>query len=63
VSTVGYTFECDDCGTEYTHMPAFMGEFRESFLESSREGGTFADAGYRPGSTVTICAHCMQDVL
>ena len=40
-----------------------MGEFRESFLEATEAGGVFADAGYRPGQTITICADCMEDVL
>ena len=60
---MGYTFNCDDCGRGYNRSPAFMGEFRESFLEATEAGGVFADAGYRPGQTVTICAECMEDVL
>jgi len=63
VTRVGYQFECDDCGERYGHMPAFMGEFRESFLEATKHGGLFADAGYRPGQTITLCAPCMECVL
>ena len=60
---MGYTFVCDDCRTGYNRAPAFMGEFRESFLEATEAGGRFADAGYRPGQTVTLCAECMERVL
>lgn len=60
---MGYTFVCDDCRRGFDRSPAFMGEFRESFLEATEAGGVFAEAGYQPGQTVTICADCMRDVL
>jgi hypothetical protein len=60
---MGYTFKCDDCGEGYNRTPAFVGEFMESFLKSTSEGGLFADAGYSPGQKVTICRDCMQEVV
>lgn len=60
---MGYDYTCDDCGHGYGGPPPFMGEFRESFLEATEAGGLFAEAGYRPGQTVTLCADCMERVL
>ena len=60
---MGYTFTCDDCGTQYDRAPAFMGEFRETFLKTDPRAPPFTDAGYQPGVTVTICAVCMEDLL
>lgn len=54
---MGYTFNCDGCETSYGHAPAFMGEFRESFLKTSDSPlVTF----YQPGETVTLCRECCE---
>lgn len=54
---MGYTFTCDQCNTQHNRSPAFMGEFRESFLKTS--DSPLVEA-YQPGQTVTICQHCME---
>lgn len=54
---MGYTFTCDECGRQYDHAPAFMGEFRESFLKTSDSPLTEV---YQPGQTVTVCRDCTE---
>jgi hypothetical protein len=58
---MGYTYKCDSCGTGYDDFPPFAGEFTETFLKT--DGGLFADAGFRPGQKVTVCADCMTEVV
>ncbi len=57
---MGYTFQCDSCGTEYDHAPPFMGEFRETFLKTSDSPLTEL---FKPGQTVTLCRDCSERVL
>lgn len=57
---MGYTFTCDDCGNHYDNAPAFMGEFRESWLKTSDSPLTQM---YQPGQTVTFCRGCMEERL
>jgi len=57
---MGYTFTCDSCAEGYDHAPAFMGEFRESFLKTSDSPLTQV---YQPGQTITLCRGCMQEIL
>jgi len=57
---MGYTFVCDDCDKRFSKAPAFMGEFRESFLKTS---DSMLTELFRPGQTVTICRSCMEDRL
>lgn len=57
---MGYTFNCDGCGTRYEHAPPFMGEFRESFLKT--QGGRFAEH-FDVGQTVTLCEGCCERFL
>jgi len=54
---MGYTFNCDVCEVRYDRAPAFMGEFRESFLKTSPSTLTQL---FRPGETVTICRDCSE---
>lgn len=56
---MGYTFNCDVCEHRYDQAPAFMGEFRESFLKTSPSPLTQL---FRPGETVTICRDCSEDL-
>lgn len=56
---MGYTFNCEVCKTRYDHAPAFMGEFRETFLKTS-DSPLVED--YDPGQTVTICRTCSEDL-
>lgn len=54
---MGYTFACDFCRDDYDHAPAFMGEFRESWLKTAPSPLTEL---FSPGDTVTVCAACME---
>jgi len=54
---MGYTFNCDLCEERYNKAPAFMGEFRESFLKTSPSTLTQA---FSPGDTVTLCSDCSE---
>jgi len=54
---MGYTFTCDICGTQYDRAPAFMGEFRESFLKTA---DSILTEVYQPGQTVTVCRECSE---
>lgn len=56
---MGYTFTCDSCDEGYDRAPAFMGEFRESFLKTADSPLTEV---YRPGQTVTICRRCSEEI-
>ena len=60
---MGYTFVCDGCGEGFDHFPPFAGEFTESFLKSTKAGGIFAEAGWKPGMKVTVCAGCMKGLV
>jgi len=57
---MGYTFNCDFCGDRYNRAPAFMGEFRESFLKTSDSPLV---ERFEPGQTVTVCRGCMEGQL
>lgn len=57
---MGYTFNCDGCNEGYDHAPAFMGEFRETFLKTAPTA--LADL-FDPGQTVTVCRECMEGLL
>jgi len=57
---MGYTFNCDGCGTGYDHSPPFMGELRESFLKTSDSPLTEL---FQPGQTVTLCRECLEEML
>lgn len=57
---MGYTFNCDGCGGRYDRAPAFMGEFRETFLKTTP---TPLAEVYDIGETVTICAECMEGIV
>ena len=54
---MGYTFNCDVCENRFDRAPAFMGEFRESFLKTSPSTLTQL---FQPGETVTICRDCSE---
>jgi len=54
---MGYTFNCDCCEDRYDRAPAFMGEFRESFLKTSPSTLTQL---FQPGETVTLCRECSE---
>jgi len=54
---MGYTFNCDVCEERYDRAPAFMGEFRESFLKTSPSTLTQL---FQPGETATICRDCSE---
>lgn len=54
---MGYTFNCDVCERRYDRAPAFMGDFRETFLKTSPSPLTQL---FRPGETVTICEGCTE---
>lgn len=54
---MGYTFNCDICEDRYERSPAFMGEFRESFLKTSPSTLTQL---FRPGETITLCKDCAE---
>ena len=54
---MGYTFNCDVCEERYDRAPAFMGEFRESFLKTSPSTLTQL---FSPGETATICRECSE---
>lgn len=58
---MGYVHNCDACGERYDCAPAFMGEFRESFLKSTPAGGRLSEH-YDIGQTVTMCADCSEEV-
>lgn len=57
---MGYTFNCDVCEDRFDNAPAFMGEFRESFLKTSPSTLTQL---FDPGETVTICRECSEAAL
>lgn len=57
---MGYTFNCDACGARYDRSPAFMGEFRETFLKTSDSPLT---EEFHPGQTVTICRGCSEELV
>ena len=57
---MGYTFNCDRCNTRYDYAPAFMGEFRETFLKTS-DSPLVHEFGI--GETVTLCRRCCEDQL
>jgi hypothetical protein len=59
---VGYTFLCDVCTEEYNHAPAFMGEFRESWIKTS-DHWLAEHPGVTPGATFTLCEGCCGDIL
>lgn len=54
---MGYTFTCDICNSDYDRAPAFMGEFRETFLKTSDSPLTEL---FQPGQTMTACRNCME---
>jgi len=54
---VGYTFKCDGCHRQYDRTPAFMGEFRETFLKTA--DSPLVDV-FNPGQTVTVCRECAE---
>jgi len=56
---MGYTFVCDHCERRFDRSPAFMGEFRESFLKTS---DSFLTDKYQPGQTLTVCRECSEDL-
>ena len=55
---MGYTFNCDKCGSRYDHAPRFMGEFRESFLKTA-DSQLVHEFGI--GETVTLCRQCSEE--
>ncbi|QRY26373.1 MULTISPECIES: hypothetical protein [Halobacterium] len=58
---MGYTHNCDGpCGNRYDRPPAFMGEFRESFLKTTASPLTQM---FEPGETATFCRDCMELVV
>lgn len=57
---MGYTFNCDDCGNRYDRAPAFMGEFRETFLKTSDSPLV---ERFDVGQTITLCHPCCEDTL
>lgn len=68
---MGYDYTCDGelgqhCrGSVTGEMPAFMGEIREQWFETTQLGGELAQAQdqYGPGYTVTLCGPCLLDLL
>jgi len=58
---MGYTFTCDDCRTQYDRAPAFMGEFRESWIKTT-DHPLAEHPGVTPGATFTLCAGCCSEV-
>lgn len=51
---MGYTFTCDGpCGEHRDELPAFIVEIRESWFETTTQGGVLADMGYSPEPTST----------
>ena len=56
---MGYTFNCDACGSRYDRTPPFMGEFRETFLKTA--DSPLVDL-FAPGQTVTLCRDCSEEV-
>ena len=58
---MGYTHNCDACHTRYDRAPAFMGEFRETFLKTTPAGGRLAER-FDVGQTITLCADCSEGI-
>lgn len=57
---MGYTFNCDACRERYDRAPAFMGEFRETFIKTSDSPLVQV---FDIGQTITICRDCCEEVL
>ena len=56
---MGYTFNCDGCGTRYDMFPPFAGEFTEEFLKTTASPLTQA---FKPGQKVTLCEDCSEAI-
>ncbi|MDJ1434789.1 hypothetical protein [Halostagnicola sp. A-GB9-2] len=60
---MGYTADCDGCGSACHPAPALLCQFSPEFFRTSSLGGHLADMGFDEGDTVTLCGDCTLEVL
>lgn len=59
---MGYTAECDQCGTRVEN-PLLMAQFHEDEYLTTQFGDMLKESGYDLQDTITFCPDCTLDLL